>query len=102
MMIVAAGTAAAAVLMTSAVLADDISVRTSVGSGEVVFTETSETADISAEELSDLVKDGLQKLVALLYGQVVVAGKESFRLRNDLLLAALVGLKLRQVDHRLW
>jgi hypothetical protein len=62
MMIVAAGTAAAAVLMTSAVLADDISVRTSVGSGEVVFTETSETADISAEELSDLVKDGLKNL----------------------------------------
>ena len=42
----------------------------------------------------NLVQDGLQKLVALLYGQVVVAGKESFRLRNDLLLGALIGLKL--------
>lgn len=54
--------AAAAVLtvsMTVIASADDISVRTSVGSGEVIFTETSEAADISAEELTDLVKSAL-------------------------------------------
>ncbi|MBR2853987.1 MAG: toll/interleukin-1 receptor domain-containing protein, partial [Clostridia bacterium] len=44
----------------------------------------------------DLVKNSLQELVALLYGQLVVAGQKRLRLRNDLLLAALVGLELRQ------
>ena len=57
----AAATALAASMVTTA-FADDVSVRTSVGSGEVVFTETSEEANISAEELTKLVKDSLSGL----------------------------------------
>ncbi len=58
-LVAAAVTTAFAASMTAAVFADDVSVRTSVGSGEVSFTETSEEVDISAEELTELVKSAL-------------------------------------------
>lgn len=61
-MIAAAGTALAAALMTTAVFADDIVVRTSIGGGEVPFTETSEAADISAEELTSSVKEAIKNM----------------------------------------
>ena len=54
-------TAVFAVSMASAVFADDVTVRTSIGSGEVVFTETSEAADITAEELTELVKGAIKE-----------------------------------------
>lgn len=41
------------------VYADDISVRTSVGSGEVVFTETDEEVTLTEEEVVDLVSNAL-------------------------------------------
>lgn len=59
-MVAATVTAMAAALMSTAVFADDVVVRTSIGSGEVVFTETSEETDVSAGELSELVKDALK------------------------------------------
>ena len=55
----AAATAALAAAMVTGVSADDVVVRTSVGSGEVVFTETDKAAELSAEELSALVKDAI-------------------------------------------
>ena len=61
-MIAAAATAVLAVSMVSTAFADDVIVRTSIGSGEVVFTETSEAADISPEDLTRLVKDGIKSL----------------------------------------
>ena len=61
-MIAAAVTAVFAVSMVSTAFADDVVVRTSVGSGEVVFTETSEAADISSEDLTALVKKGIKSL----------------------------------------
>ena len=59
-MILAAITAALAVSFVPAVYAEDVVVRTSVGSGEVVFTETSEPASISAEELTALVRSSVK------------------------------------------
>ena len=58
--------ATAVVTMTMSVCAgvsaDDVSVRTSVGSGEVLFTETDESAEVSAEELTGYVKEALEGL----------------------------------------
>lgn len=59
MLVAAAGVFSAA--MATGALADDISVRTSIGSGEVVFTQTDKTADITAAELTARVKDALKK-----------------------------------------
>ena len=64
-MIAAAVTAVFAVSMTTAAFADDVVVRTSIGSGEVVFTETSEAADITSEDLTSLVKDALKDAASL-------------------------------------
>ena len=51
-----AAIAAIATLGAFNVSADDVIVRTSVGSGEVVFTETDEAADITSAELSELME----------------------------------------------
>ena len=59
MLVAATGVFAAA--MTSGVWADDIVVNTSIGSGEVVFTQTDETADITAEELTEFVKEAAKQ-----------------------------------------
>ena len=48
-MIAAAAAAMLAASMVTTAFADDVSVRTSIGSGEVAFTETSEAVDVSAE-----------------------------------------------------
>ena len=61
-LIAAAAAAALAASMVTTAFAEDITVRTSVGSGEVVFTETNEDAKISAEDLTSLVKDALLTL----------------------------------------
>ena len=58
-MIAAAAAAMLAASMVTTAFADDVSVRTSIGSGEVAFTETSEAVDVSAEELTQLVKDAI-------------------------------------------
>ena len=55
--ILAAAAAALAAAMVTGVSADDVVVRTSVGSGEVPFTETSEKVDVTAEELSERMKE---------------------------------------------
>ena len=60
--IAAAATAIFAVSMVTTAFADDVTVRTSVGSGEVVFTETSEKAEISEADLTSLVKNGIKSL----------------------------------------
>ena len=59
MILAATGVCAAA--MASGVWADDIVVNTSVGSGEVVFAQTDETADITEEELTELVKEAARQ-----------------------------------------
>ena len=59
MILAATGVCAAA--MASGVWADDIVVNTSVGSGEVVFTQTDETAEITEEELTELVKEAARQ-----------------------------------------
>lgn len=59
MLVAATGVFAAA--MTSGVWADDVVVNTSIGSGEVVFTQTDEAVDITAEELTELVKEAAKQ-----------------------------------------
>lgn len=59
--VTAAVAAVFAASMASAVFANDVAVRTSIGSGEITFTETSEKADISARELTERVKKSLKE-----------------------------------------
>lgn len=56
------GTAVIAMAMGMSAYADDIVVRTSVGSGEVLFTETAEPAEISEEDLTDMVKGAINNI----------------------------------------
>ena len=56
------GTAILTLGLASAVYADDVIVRTSVGSGEVVFKETAEKAEITEEELTNEVKEYFQNM----------------------------------------
>ena len=59
---IALATATLLASLSTVVYADDVIVRTSVGSGEVKFTETSEKADITADELTELVKNSLKEI----------------------------------------
>ena len=61
-LMIAAMTMALTLGMSTAAFADDISVRTSIGSGEVVFTETTEPVDISGKELNERIKGTLKGL----------------------------------------
>ena len=78
-------TAALAASMATVVSADDISVRTSVGSGQVVFTETDEPANISAEELTEKVKESLKEMVEAgnVHGFLDAAANVSVTLAED-------------------
>lgn len=59
MIVAATGVCAAA--MASGVWADDVVVNTSIGGGEVVFTQTDEAVDITAEELTEIVKEAAKQ-----------------------------------------
>ena len=56
------GTAVMASMLGISAYADDVVVRTSVGSGEVTFTETGEDVAIDEEELNTLVKSSLDSI----------------------------------------
>ena len=56
------GTAVMASMLGISAYADDVVVRTSVGSGEVIFTETDEDVAIDEEELDTLVKSSLDSI----------------------------------------
>jgi hypothetical protein len=58
--------------MASAVSADEIVVRSSIGSGEVVFTEGEET-DMTIEELTELVKEAAQGLNEVDFDSILCA-----------------------------
>lgn len=51
--------------VSACVSADDVTVRTSVGSGEITFTETDEAADIDIEELTGYVTGTIKNLDGL-------------------------------------
>lgn len=55
-------TAMFAMAMGTVANADDVTVRTSVGSGEITFVETDEPVQVSAEELTDMVRNAVKEL----------------------------------------